>query len=116
MKLTVKDKLKIAKEHGSTCIALTNVLYSSLARMVDYVLPVCAGPEIAVASTKAYVCQLSALFLFASALADKNIKNSLDEIEEMSNSLLDFQNVAYDFSMIASSFFRVFSSTLSCSM
>ena len=82
--------VKIAKEHGSTCIALTNVLYSSLARMVDYVLPVCAGPEIAVASTKAYVCQLSALFLFASALADKNIKNSLDEIEEMSNSLLDF--------------------------
>ncbi|MBO5345102.1 MAG: SIS domain-containing protein, partial [Clostridia bacterium] len=49
-----------------------------------------AGPEIAVASTKAYVCQLSALFLFASALADKNIKNSLNEIEEMSKNLLDF--------------------------
>ena len=59
---------KIASENGATTIALTNVLYSSLAKRTDYILPVCAGPEIAVASTKAYVCQLSALYMFSSFL------------------------------------------------
>lgn len=58
----------MAEERGATTIALTNVLYSSLAKKTDYVLPVCAGPEIAVASTKAYVCQLSALYMFTSYL------------------------------------------------
>ncbi|MBR3885862.1 MAG: glutamine--fructose-6-phosphate transaminase (isomerizing) [Clostridia bacterium] len=59
---------KIAKEGGATTLALTNVLYSSLAKRTDYIIPVCAGPEIAVASTKAYTCQLSALYMFASHL------------------------------------------------
>lgn len=59
---------KIAQDCGATTLALTNVMYSSLAKRTDYVLPVCAGPEIAVASTKAYVCQLSALYMFASHL------------------------------------------------
>lgn len=59
---------KVARECGATTIALTNVPYSILAKNVDYVLPVCAGPEIAVASTKAYVCQLSALYIFSSYL------------------------------------------------
>ena len=58
----------MAKEGGATTIALTNVLYSSLAKRADYILPVYAGPEIAVASTKAYTCQLSALYMFASFL------------------------------------------------
>lgn len=59
---------EVAKRNGATTIALTNVPYSILAKNVDYVLPVCAGPEIAVASTKAYVCQLSALYMFSSYL------------------------------------------------
>ena len=59
---------KIAREKGATTLALTNVLYSSLAKRSDYVIPVCAGPEIAVASTKAYTCQLSALYMLATHL------------------------------------------------
>lgn len=66
---------KIAKDGGATTIALTNVLYSSLAKRADYILPVCAGPEIAVASTKAYVCQLSALYMFSSYLRNLNGSN-----------------------------------------
>ena len=82
--------VEIAKEQGSTCIALTNVLYSSIAKKTDYVLPVCAGPEIAVASTKAYVCQLAALYLFANALAGNDIQKHFVEIEKMAKELLSF--------------------------
>ncbi len=64
---------ELAKLKGAKTIALTNVLYSSLAKKADYVLPVCAGPEIAVASTKAYTCQITILNMFAKFLS--NIKN-----------------------------------------
>ncbi len=85
--------LEIAKKHGSTTIALTNVLYSSLASKCDYILPVCAGPEIAVASTKAYVCQLSAIYMFASHI--KNVitgdnNDYYDEIDMVSDEILNF--------------------------
>lgn len=85
--------INIAKAHGSTCIALTNVLYSTLAKQADFVLPVCAGPEIAVASTKAYVCQLSALYMFAKHLQNKLNDTSYDylnDIEQVSKQILNF--------------------------
>lgn len=83
---------KIAKDGGATTIALTNVLYSSLAKRTDYILPVCAGPEIAVASTKAYVCQLSALYMFSSHLKNLNGAN-IDfyaDITDVANKILKF--------------------------
>lgn len=85
---------KIAKDGGATTIALTNVMYSSLAKRTDYVLPVCAGPEIAVASTKAYVCQLSALYMFSSFL--KNLKGA--KIDFYSD-ILDVSRKALSFDM-----------------
>lgn len=75
-----------AKQKGAKTIALTNVLYSSLAKETDYVLPVCAGPEIAVASTKAYTAQITILNMFAKYLNNclKNINlNYLAEIENL---------------------------------
>lgn len=59
---------ELAKAHGATTVALTNVLYSTLARMADEILPVCAGTEIAVASTKAYTAQITVLYMFAKQL------------------------------------------------
>ena len=84
------NALKIAKENGATCVALTNVTYSTLAQKADIVLPACAGPEISVASTKAYVCQLSALYLLANALKDQNNTKCYDEIIDLSKQVLDF--------------------------
>ncbi len=84
---------EIAKQFGSITIALTNVLYSSLAKKCDYVLPVCAGVEIAVASTKAYVCQLSALYVLASHLKNEIKKqnyNFFEDIEIVANQILNF--------------------------
>ena len=59
--------LRDAKAAGQTIIAVVNVPESSIAREADIVLPTYAGPEIGVASTKAFTCQLAALASFAIA-------------------------------------------------
>lgn len=61
--------LKLSKEEGAQTLAVTNVLGSSLARLSDCVLYTCAGPEIAVASTKAYTTQLVLLACLCLKLA-----------------------------------------------
>ena len=61
--------LKLAKSRGVPVLAIVNVVGSSIARTADYVLYTYAGPEIAVASTKAYMVQLCVLYLFALRLA-----------------------------------------------
>ena len=61
--------LKLAKSRGVPVLAIVNVVGSSIARAADYVLDTYAGPEIAVASTKAYMVQLCVLYLFALRLA-----------------------------------------------
>ncbi len=61
--------LKLAKSRGVPVLAIVNVVGSSIARAADHVLYTYAGPEIAVASTKAYTVQLCVLYLFALRLA-----------------------------------------------
>lgn len=57
--------LREAKRCGATVLAITNVVGSSVAREADDTLITCAGPEIAVASTKAYTSQLIAFMMFS---------------------------------------------------
>lgn len=59
------EALKFAKSKRAKTIAITNVTHSTLSKKCRYVFPLFAGPEIAVASTKAYNCQLLILLLFA---------------------------------------------------
>ncbi len=63
--------LREAKEKGARVLAITNVVGSSISREADQVLYTLAGPEIAVASTKAYVTQLIVMYLLAYDIADK---------------------------------------------
>ena len=58
-----------AKKHGSTVLSICNVLGSTLTRESEGVIYTHAGPEIGVASTKAYTAQLAAIYLFAFYLA-----------------------------------------------
>ena len=58
-----------AKSRGVPVLAIVNVVGSSIARAADYVMYTYAGPEIAVASTKAYMVQMCVLYLFALRLA-----------------------------------------------
>lgn len=57
--------LRLAKEQGAKTLSVVNVKGSSIARESDYVLYTHAGPEIAVASTKAYSVQVSVMYLIA---------------------------------------------------
>lgn len=59
------EALKLAKNRGSKVISIVNVKGSTIARESDYVLYTHAGPEIAVASTKAYTVQVAAMYLIA---------------------------------------------------
>lgn len=67
--------LRLAKEKGARVLAITNVVGSSISRESDDVFYTWAGPEIAVASTKAYTTQIVALSLIAIEMAKK--KNSI---------------------------------------
>ena len=81
--------LKLSKETKAQTLSVTNVLGSSLARLSDFVLYTCAGPEIAVASTKAYTTQLVLLMCLCLKLAsllngDVENKNSLlNQLKQM---------------------------------
>ncbi|MFA5063831.1 MAG: glutamine--fructose-6-phosphate transaminase (isomerizing) [Candidatus Omnitrophota bacterium] len=69
--------IREAKKRGSSVISICNVLGSTLTRESDGVIYTHAGPEIGVASTKAYTAQLAALYLFALYLAE--IRNILSQ-------------------------------------
>ncbi len=81
--------LKLAKEYGASTLSIVNVKGSSIARESDYVLYTHAGPEIAVASTKAYTAQVSCLYLlafrFAYATGKLEKEACIEEMHELLN-------------------------------
>ncbi|MGD9668259.1 MAG: glutamine--fructose-6-phosphate transaminase (isomerizing) [Hyphomicrobiaceae bacterium] len=76
--------LRYCKENGQRIASVVNVRTSTIARESDVVLPTLAGPEIGVASTKAFTCQLTALACFAIALG--RARGTIDE--EMERALV----------------------------
>ncbi len=81
--------LRLAKEKGARVLAVTNVVGSSVAREADDVLFTWAGPEIAVASTKAYVTQLAAMYLIAGYFAQLLGTVPKEEISALVDALLE---------------------------
>ena len=63
------EALKFARKCGSPSISIVNVKGASIARASEHVIYTCAGPEIAVASTKAYTTQLAVLYLLTARMA-----------------------------------------------
>lgn len=100
--------IKEAKKRGSKIFAITNVMSSTVARESDYVLYTLAGPEIAVASTKAYITQLAALYMLGSYIGLKRgsvdtqfarkLQSELnaipDKVQEILNEQQDIQRIA----------------------
>jgi glutamine---fructose-6-phosphate transaminase (isomerizing) len=80
--------LREAKSAGSRVIAVTNVVGSSVAREADDVFYTWAGPEIAVASTKAYTTQLIAMYILALHLGKLNEKISVEEYRTIRDEML----------------------------
>lgn len=113
--------LKYAKEHGQKILSIVNVAQSSMAQLSDAVIKTVAGPEIGVASTKAYMAQLSCLAIFAihmglvkgridfnhsvdlleqisssaNVISDILEIDSIERIKEVSHYLKDFNHILY---------------------
>ena len=82
--------LRLAKEHDIPVLGIVNVLGSSIARESDYVMYTYAGPEISVATTKAYSAQLIALYLLTiqtafakGTISEKTVGELLAELETL---------------------------------
>ena len=89
--------LRLAKEKGAITIAIANVLGSTISRDADYVLYTCAGPEIAVASTKAYTTQLVLLMLLAYYIAQVLGKDIDHELIDQLNTIPQYvENILND--------------------
>jgi glucosamine--fructose-6-phosphate aminotransferase (isomerizing) len=78
-----------AKAKGSRTIAISNVIDSTIAREADGVLYTLAGPEISIASTKAFTAQMAVLFLFALYLGQTRGHLSKEQVREHIRELLD---------------------------
>ena len=84
------EALRIAKTEGSTTLGIVNVAGSTIAREADHVLYTKAGPEIAVATTKAFSCQLTVMYALAVQLAyvrkkitDEQYQDYIGELEDL---------------------------------
>ena len=86
------------KQNKIPTVSIVNVLNSSIARLSDFILPTLAGPEIGVASTKAFTSQLSVLALFVlhlqqeAGVINKIYFNSIFKIHESVNEILNKEN------------------------
>jgi len=88
--------LRLSKEHGAHTLAIVNVAGSSIAREADSTLYTWAGPEIAVASTKAYTVQISLMYLIAAKFALCHGKITDDEARQYLHALIEQTPVAVE--------------------
>lgn len=91
-----KAALELAKELGAKTLAIVNVKYSSIARAADMFIHTPAGPEIAVASTKAYMVQITVLYALAFRMAYARGKLSSGELSKLTGSLYDSAGAVAD--------------------
>ncbi len=80
--------LRDSKAKGAKTLAITNVIGSSVAREADHVIYTWAGPEIAVASTKAYTTQVTVFYMLALYIAKNKNCISMDEYHKVIDNLL----------------------------
>lgn len=80
--------IRIAKSMGATTLGIINVVGSSIARETDYVLYTNAGPEIAVATTKAYLLQVLTLVFMAYKMMAKDYHDDFEYLSELLNKLI----------------------------
>ncbi|STO30914.1 Glucosamine--fructose-6-phosphate aminotransferase [isomerizing] [Fusobacterium necrogenes] len=84
--------MKMAKSKGATTLAITNVLGSTISREADMVIYTLAGPEISVASTKAYTAQVTLFYMLALYFGEKKVKVSQDKYEDYLDVLHQLSN------------------------
>ena len=89
--------IKLAKANNAKTIGIINAIDSTMTRLVDTTLYTHAGPEIAVASTKAYTCQVTLLTILALYISEKlNIKELENEIKTTKRDILNLPKLVED--------------------
>lgn len=103
--------LKLAKENNIPVLAITNVVNSHIEREADYIMNTFAGREVAVATTKAYLCQLLNIYLLAIELSyqkqtikQQHYVNLLKELSQVPNNLEQVINDQNQIAMISNNF------------
>ncbi len=102
------EALNLAKKRGSKVLSIVNVKGSTIARESDYVLYTHAGPEIAVASTKAYTVQVAAMYLIAcriglmkGLITEHDAKRFMSKLTNASNIVEETLKCADDIKRVA---------------
>ncbi len=105
--------LKEAKNHGARILSIVNVVGSAIANASDDVIYTWAGPEIAVATTKAYSTQLAVIYLIAAYMAEKlgmltsgEYANFVAEIEALPDKVAKILESKEEIQYLASKFFN----------
>ena len=88
--------LELAKNMGAKILSIVNVKSSTISRISDFCIYTNAGPEIAVASTKAYTVQIAVLFLLFAKIAYLKNKMSKNDLIEFTNTLRKIPDVISD--------------------
>ena len=88
--------LKLSKSKGATTLAISNVIGSSITREADYSIYTHAGPEIAVASTKAYTSQLILLDILAIYFAEVLESTPISELSKIKKEILNLPSKIED--------------------
>lgn len=88
--------VKSQKAAGSKIVSICNVVGSSLTRISDQTLYTMAGPEISVASTKAFTCQLTMIYLVAIWIAEKFGRADAAELRHLKEELLAIPDKMYE--------------------
>lgn len=101
--------MQLANNHNATTLVITNVLGSSATRYCNHVIYTNAGPEIAVASTKAYTTQLTAFYLLAldfalklGTISDNEYQSILSDLKDIPNKITEILNGAHNYRDIVS--------------
>lgn len=109
--LDTLEALKLAKRHGATTIGIVNRVGSLIAREVEAGSYIHAGPEIGVASTKAFTCQLMSLVLITLMIArhkktmsDEELKRVAAELKHLPDKMISITERCSDYKFIAEEF------------
>ncbi|MGN0150728.1 MAG: glutamine--fructose-6-phosphate transaminase (isomerizing) [Clostridia bacterium] len=105
--------LREAKDHGARILSIVNVVGSAIANASDDVIYTWAGPEIAVATTKAYSTQLAVIYLIATYMAEKlgmltsgEYAKLVSDIEALPDQVAEILKSKEDVQYLASKFFN----------
>jgi glucosamine--fructose-6-phosphate aminotransferase (isomerizing) len=105
--------LKEAKNHGARILSIVNVVGSAIANASDDVIYTWAGPEIAVATTKAYSTQLAVIYLIAAYMAEKlgllttgEYSQLVSDIEALPDQVAEILKSKEDVQYLASKFYN----------